>query len=71
VDWVLGRQQRWGEIAACWSDLIAQEPGNAAAYFERGGAHHRRGDDSRARADAGKACSLGLVEACRFAPQPG
>jgi tetratricopeptide (TPR) repeat protein len=72
VDWVLGRQQRWDEITACWSDLIAQEPGNAAAYFERGGAHHRRGDRARARADAEKACSLGATEACRVARQlPG
>jgi thioredoxin-like negative regulator of GroEL len=72
VDWVLGRQQRWGEIAACWSDLIAQEPANAVAYFERGGAHHRRGDSARAHADAEKACSLGVAEACRVARQhPG
>ncbi|HEV8255164.1 MAG TPA: thioredoxin family protein [Vicinamibacteria bacterium] len=72
VDWVLGRQQRWGEIAACWSELIAQEPANAVAYFERGGAHHRRGDSARAHADAEKACSLGVAEACRVARQyPG
>ncbi|HEY3119650.1 MAG TPA: thioredoxin family protein, partial [Vicinamibacteria bacterium] len=48
VDWVLGRQERWSEIAACWSEFIAQEPGNAQAYLERGGAHYRRGDSARA-----------------------
>jgi hypothetical protein len=69
---VLGRQEKWSEVAACWSEFIAQEPGNAQAYLERGGAHYRRGDSARAHADAEKACSLGASEACGIARQhPG
>lgn len=66
LDRVLARQQRWDEIAACWTRMIELHPDNAHARLARGGAYSRKGDRLRALADAREACRLGEPRACEL-----
>jgi tetratricopeptide (TPR) repeat protein len=64
LDSTLSRQQRWGEIATCWTGLIERQPGNSHALFGRGVARYRGGELERALADMREACRLGEAPAC-------
>lgn len=66
VEFALGREQRWAEAAACWTQLIDRAPGSGRAWFRRGASLLRAGARARALADAEKACSLGEAEACEI-----
>lgn len=69
LDNILSHQQRWGEIAACWTRVLERQPTNPHALLERGGAFYRAGDIERARADARAACRLGEARACELVDQ--
>lgn len=69
LDFLLTRQQRWDEIAACWTEVIERDPGSAKAYFGRGGSYYRKGDRARALQDVEKACSLGEPRGCEVVGQ--
>jgi tetratricopeptide (TPR) repeat protein len=64
IDEILAANQQWDDIIEYWSRYIAAVPENGRAYLERGGAEHRKGDDSAAIRDAKKACELGESGGC-------
>lgn len=67
LDYDLARQNRFEEIVTLWTGFIARHPDHGRAYLERGGAYHHLGRATEARADAKKACDLGITEACQYA----
>ena len=67
ADRILGKQQRWDEVIKVWDRFIAIAPPNEDAYFERSGAHFRKGDIAAASSDAAKSCALGKPQACVMA----
>lgn len=62
--YALGRQRRFDREAEMWTAYLARHPDDAKAYFERGGAFFHLGKRAESKADATKACELGLSEAC-------
>jgi thiol-disulfide isomerase/thioredoxin len=64
LDQVLARRQRWDETAACWTQLLQQQPRNAGALLGRSVALARKGERERAAADARESCALGEPRAC-------
>lgn len=64
ADAMLASENRWNEIASCWSAYIEAHPDDAKAYLERGGALSRKGDREGARRDAETSCRLGEQRAC-------
>jgi len=71
LDWLLGKSQRWDEVAAHWDRFITNNPENASAYLERAGTHRRRRDMEAAYADLRTACDLGSDEACGILKRSG
>jgi tetratricopeptide (TPR) repeat protein len=67
VDEILSRRREWDRVIACWTRVIAAQPGNAHAYLERGGAYSQKHDLANALSDADKACSLGEQKGCQYA----
>lgn len=65
IDRILSGRERWDELLALWGGYLARFPANAQAWYERGVTHWRKGDRAAARADAQRACDLGLAEACQ------
>jgi thiol-disulfide isomerase/thioredoxin len=61
---VLGRDERWDEVVACWTSFLERNPSHAQAYLARAGALARRGTPGLSRADIRKACELGETRAC-------
>lgn len=47
-----------------WTAYLARHPNEGRAYLERGGANFHLGKRAEARADAAKACELGVSEGC-------
>ena len=54
----------WGEVAACWTQVIEREPANADARGARAVALIHAGDNTHALEDARTACRLGLPRSC-------
>jgi len=71
LDWLLGRSQRWEEVAAHWDRFIEDNPENASAFLERAGTHRRLKDMEAAYADLRKACDLESDEACGILKRSG
>ena len=67
ADRLLARQKKWDEIITMWNWYIQRQPPKAEAYFARGGTYFHKGDMAAARADAAKACELGMNQGCRMA----
>lgn len=64
LDYALAKQNQFPRVVEMWTTFLAAHPDNARAYLERGGAHIHMGKRAEAKADATKACELGLSEAC-------
>lgn len=64
LDWVLVQYGDWDAIIAYWTQYIKLKPDDGRAYNERGGAYFHKPDYPAALADAEKACSLGVADAC-------
>jgi tetratricopeptide (TPR) repeat protein len=64
LDYALSRKNDYGRIATMWTTFIAAHPDEARAYMERAGTYHHLGREDEARADAAKACDLGISEGC-------
>jgi tetratricopeptide (TPR) repeat protein len=64
LDWVLAQQGDWDAIIAYWTQYIKLMPEDGRGYNERGGAYFQKPDFPAALADAEKACSLGVDDAC-------
>lgn len=69
LDQALAKEQRFAEIVKMWDTFLGQQPDHAEALLERAGARWHGGDKSGGRADASRACELGVRPACRVAKQ--
>lgn len=68
-DYELSRTGRFADILPLWDHYLAEHPGDARAFLERGGTHFHLGHGAEARADATRACALGSNEGCLRARQ--
>ena len=64
LDWVLVHYADWDAIIVYWTQYIKLMPEDGRAYNERAGAYFHKPDYPASLADAEKACSLGISEAC-------
>ncbi len=64
LDYALARKGDYGRVLEIWNAYLARHPDDGRAYMERGGAYHHLGRRAEARADAVKACDLGVNEGC-------
>lgn len=64
ADRILSGQQRWDEVIELWSAYLRSKHADPEAYLERARASFHRGDLDGARADAAKACGMGMARAC-------
>ncbi len=69
LDYRLARKGEFGRVVALWNDFLARHPDHGPAYLERGGALFNLHRLPEARADAQKACDLGVSEGCVRAKQ--
>ena len=67
LDYNLARQGRFAEVVEMWNGYIARHPSDGRAYLERGGAYFHLRKIAEAKADAAKACELGISEGCMHA----
>jgi tetratricopeptide (TPR) repeat protein len=64
LDYALARQHDFDRIAKMWTEYIARHPDDGRAYMERAGTYSHMGRPDDSRADAAKACALGISEGC-------
>jgi tetratricopeptide (TPR) repeat protein len=65
LDYAISKESRdFQRIAAMWTEYIGRHPDEARAYMERAGTYHNLGRSAEAKADAAKACELGISEGC-------
>jgi len=64
VDALLSRRGELPRVVGLWSEYLAAHPDCGRAYLERGGARYQLGQVAEARADALRACELGVSEGC-------
>jgi tetratricopeptide (TPR) repeat protein len=69
LDYRLARQRQFDRVVAVWNAFLARHPDHGPAYLERGGALFNLRRLPEARADALKACDLGVSEGCVRAKQ--
>ena len=69
LDYALARLGQYDRVVTMWNDYIAAHPKEGRAYLERGGAHIHLRHAVEAKADATKACELGVSEGCARAKQ--
>jgi hypothetical protein len=50
-----------------WTDYLTRHPEDGRAYMERSGAYYNSRRTAEAKADAEKACALGVNQACVYA----
>lgn len=67
LDYSLALQGNYARVVEMWTAYITRHPEDARAYLERGGAYHHLKKTAESRADAAKACSLGINEGCLHA----
>jgi tetratricopeptide (TPR) repeat protein len=71
ADRILSRLRRFDDCIDLWNRYLRVDPRNAAAVFERGGAHFHLKNYPQALADAKLACELGKQDACKVADDLG
>lgn len=64
LDRKLSGKRRFDIIVDLWTSFIEDNPGEARAYLERGGAYYHLGKMDEAVSDAQAACDMGLPEGC-------
>ena len=67
LDYNLARQGKFAEVVALWDSYLERNPKDGRAYLERGGAYFHLRKLAEAKADAAKACDLGISEGCLHA----
>lgn len=71
LDYALARKQEFAKVVDLWSGYLARHPSDGQAYLERGGAYFHLRKLAESRADAAKACELGVSEGCAREKQLG
>jgi len=69
LDYDLSRKGAFVQILPLWDSYLAAHPDDGPAHMERAGTLHNLGRDADARAEAAKACSLGISRGCVRAVQ--
>lgn len=64
LDYALAKAGRFARVVELWTAYLARHPDAGRAYLERGGAYYNLRKLAEAKADATKACSLGVSEGC-------
>ncbi|MBN2576980.1 MAG: DUF4034 domain-containing protein, partial [Deltaproteobacteria bacterium] len=64
LDYNLARKGKYSEVVEMWNGYVARHPNDGRAYLERGGAYFHLRKMAEAKADAAKACALGISEGC-------
>jgi Flp pilus assembly protein TadD len=64
LDYALARRGQFERVVELWTAYLARHPQDGQAYLERGGAHFQLRQLAAARADAARACALGVSEGC-------
>jgi len=64
LDYALSQSAQWERIIAMWSAFIIDNPAEGRAYYERSGTYSHVAKREAARADAKRACELGVNVAC-------
>jgi tetratricopeptide (TPR) repeat protein len=67
LDYSLAAQGKYEDIIPIWDDFIFRNPNEGRAYLERSGTYYHLHKLPEAKADAGKACELGISEGCAWA----
>jgi hypothetical protein len=58
------RAREFQRVLPLWDDYLSRHPDDGPAHMERAGILHLLGRDGDARAEAAKACDLGVSEGC-------
>jgi len=64
LDYALSQSAQWQRIVTMWSAFITENPSEGRAYYERAGTYSHMAKPEAARADATRACELGVSVAC-------
>jgi tetratricopeptide (TPR) repeat protein len=64
LDYLLSRQREFQRVLPLWDDYLSRHPDDGPAHMERARTLHLLGRDGDARAEAAKACDLGVSEGC-------
>jgi tetratricopeptide (TPR) repeat protein len=64
LDYALARRGQFERVVELWTAYLARHPQDGPAHLERGGAYFQLGRLAEARADARRACELGISEGC-------
>jgi tetratricopeptide (TPR) repeat protein len=64
LDYALALKNNFARVIEVWTGYLARHPEEGRAYLERGGAYFRLGKRAEAKADAARACDLGINEGC-------
>jgi tetratricopeptide (TPR) repeat protein len=64
LGYALARRGQFERVVELWTAYLARHPQDGQAYLERGGAHFQLRQLAAARADAARACALGVSEGC-------
>lgn len=54
-----------------WNEYLGRHPDEARVYLERSGTYYHLGRTDDARADAQRACDMGITEGCTMAKRFG
>jgi tetratricopeptide (TPR) repeat protein len=66
LDFALAKQRKYERVIEIWTEYLQRHPQAGPAYFERSGAYYNSGHRAEAFADIGKACDLGVDQACAY-----
>ena len=64
LDYLLSRQRQFQRVLPLWDDYLSRHPEDGPAHLERAGTLCQLGRDADGRAEAAKACDLGVSEGC-------
>jgi len=64
LDYALSQNAQWERIITMWTAFILDNPAEGRAYYERSGTYSHVAKLDAARADAARACELGVNVAC-------
>jgi tetratricopeptide (TPR) repeat protein len=66
LDYALAQQRSFPRVIEMWSEYLSRHPNDGRALLERSGAYYNSGKRDQARADATRACDLGVSQACAY-----
>lgn len=71
LDYAMSKTGDFTHILEMWNEYLERHPDEARGYLERGGTYYHLGRPDDARADAQRACDMGITEGCTQAKRFG